>query len=167
VKLIVVGGDAAAEIIPLQLPTTIGRGRDAVLRLPHPLVSRMHCELIEVDNRLIVRDLGSLNGTYVGTERVTEAALPPGELLTLGAITFRVTYDTSPDSDETDLPAGGRPDSSTDVRRGQAGDADDSGAAPTDGPPGADSNRKTQLQVGEEPPDEADDVEGDRGLFFT
>jgi hypothetical protein len=92
VKLIVVGGDAKATEIDLKLPTVIGRGRGATLTLPHPLVSRQHCEIYEADGQLWVRDLGSLNGTFIGNEPISEAILPAGELLTVGAVTFRAIY---------------------------------------------------------------------------
>jgi pSer/pThr/pTyr-binding forkhead associated (FHA) protein len=92
-KLVVVGGDIGAAEIPLRLPAIIGRSRDATLTLPHPLVSRHHCEIYERDGRLVVKDLGSRNGTYVSNERVSEAVLPSGELLTIGAVTFRAVYD--------------------------------------------------------------------------
>ncbi len=42
---------------------------------------------------LRVRDLGSLNGTYVGQQRVEEAALPHGELLTIATVNFRAEYE--------------------------------------------------------------------------
>jgi pSer/pThr/pTyr-binding forkhead associated (FHA) protein len=42
----------------------------------------------------MVRDLGSRNGTFVAHQRVTEAELPSGALLTIGAITFRAEYET-------------------------------------------------------------------------
>ena len=96
-KLVVVGGDAKAAEVTLKLPTVIGRGRDATLTLPHPLVSRQHCEIFESGGQLFVRDLGSLNGTYVANERVSEAPLPPGELLTVGTVTFRAVYDAGQD----------------------------------------------------------------------
>lgn len=92
-KLIVVGGDAKVTEVKLNLPSVIGRGKSATLILPHPLVSRRHCEIYEADGKLMVRDLGSLNGTFVGSELVTEAVLPPGELLTIGTVTFRAVYD--------------------------------------------------------------------------
>ncbi len=92
-KLIVVGGDIGRAEIPLKLPAIIGRSRDATLTLPHPLVSRQHCEIFERDGSLMVRDLGSRNGTYVANEKITEAELPSGELLTIGAVTFRAVYD--------------------------------------------------------------------------
>jgi pSer/pThr/pTyr-binding forkhead associated (FHA) protein len=94
VKLVVVGGDGAQAIeFALQLPTVVGRSRSADLPLGNPLVSRRHCEIFEADGRLMVRDLGSLNGTFVGKTRVAdEAALAPGSLLTIGAFTFRAEY---------------------------------------------------------------------------
>jgi len=92
-KLVVVGGDAKAAEINLKLPTIIGRGREAALTLPHPLVSRQHCEIYEQDDSLVVRDMGSLNGTFINNQRIEEATfLPSGDLLTIGAVTFRAVY---------------------------------------------------------------------------
>jgi pSer/pThr/pTyr-binding forkhead associated (FHA) protein len=93
-KLVVVGGDVKTTEIVLRLPSTIGRGRGTTIVLPHPLISRQHCELFEAGGQLMVRDLGSLNGTFVNNERVTEAPLAPGELLTVGTVTFRAVYET-------------------------------------------------------------------------
>ena len=77
-KLVVVGGDAKAKEVDLRLPTVIGRGREVSLTLPHPLVSRRHTELFEKDGYLYVKDLGSLNGTYVNNRRIeTEQRLAP------------------------------------------------------------------------------------------
>ena len=93
-KLMVVGGDAVQTEVQLKLPTTIGRGREANLTVPHALVSRRHTEIIERDGRLFVNDLGSLNGTFVNNQRITEETpLDPDQLLTLGNITFRAVYE--------------------------------------------------------------------------
>ncbi len=73
-KLIVVGGKANKKTIALKPPTNIGRSRDADLTIPHPMISRQHCEVFETDGLLMVRDLGSLNGTMVGGRRVKEVA---------------------------------------------------------------------------------------------
>jgi pSer/pThr/pTyr-binding forkhead associated (FHA) protein len=95
VKLVVVGGDVKTTEIKLKLPSTIGRGRGTTIVLPHPLVSRQHCELFEAAGQLMVKDLGSLNGTFVNNERVTESPLAPDELLTVGTVTFRAVYETA------------------------------------------------------------------------
>jgi len=104
-KLVVVGGEVKSAEIKLRLPSTIGRGRGATIMLPHPLVSRQHCELFETNGRLMVRDLGSLNGTFINNQRIAEAApLPPNELLTIGTVTFRAVYDPSASSPESEEP---------------------------------------------------------------
>jgi hypothetical protein len=118
-KLVVVGGDAKSKEVNLRLPTVIGRGRDVSLTLPHPLVSRRHTELFEKEGYLYVRDLGSLNGTYVNNRKISgQQRLAPNELLTLGNVTFRAMYD-----------AGGVPDSDI-VRSAEISDA----APPTERP---------------------------------
>lgn len=93
-KLVVVGGDAKAAEVNLRLPCVIGRGREATLTLPHPLVSRRHCEITEDKGRLVVRDMGALNGTYVNNKRIEKVeTLEPNQLLTLGNVTFRAVYE--------------------------------------------------------------------------
>ncbi len=92
-KLIIVGADIKPGEYKLKLPAVLGRGKDATLKLVHSLVSRQHCEIFETEGQLMVRDLGSLNGTYVAGQRIAEAVpLPPGELLTVGSVTFRAEY---------------------------------------------------------------------------
>jgi hypothetical protein len=91
-ELIVVGGKASKRAIKLKLPMVIGRGRNARLTIAHPMVSRRHTELFERDGLLMVRDLGSLNGTVVGGQRVQEAPLPPEAEVTIGPLTFRAQY---------------------------------------------------------------------------
>ncbi len=92
-KLVIVAGADATLDYALRLPTTIGRSRENDIELPHPLVSRRHCELIELDGRLHVRDLGSLNGTFVGNKTVDGIKeIGPGQLLTIGTVTFRAVY---------------------------------------------------------------------------
>mgnify|MGYP002621837654 CR=1 FL=1 len=93
-KLVVVQGDAQARQYELELPAIIGRSRSTDVRLGHPLVSRQHCEVFEAEGLLMVRDLGSLNGTFVGDARITEDAIPvkPGDSFTVGPVTFRAEY---------------------------------------------------------------------------
>ena len=99
-KLVVVGGDAKTTEVRLRLPTVIGRGKEGVtLTLPHQLVSRKHTEIFEKDGQLFVRDLGSLNGTFVNNKRIEkEQLLKPNELLTLGNVTFRAVYECESDT---------------------------------------------------------------------
>jgi pSer/pThr/pTyr-binding forkhead associated (FHA) protein len=94
VKLVLLTDQGERTIYRVKkLPAVIGRGRDADMTLAHPLASRHHCELYDVDGTLCVRDLGSLNGTFVGDFRVTEAALESGDLLIVGGAKFEVVIE--------------------------------------------------------------------------
>lgn len=93
-KLIVVGGETIGREFDFELPAIIGRSRNTDVTVGHPLVSRQHCEVFEIDGLLMLRDLGSLNGTYFGQTRLAEQPTPiqPGEQFTVGPVTFRAEY---------------------------------------------------------------------------
>ncbi|HIQ21688.1 MAG TPA: FHA domain-containing protein, partial [Planctomycetes bacterium] len=91
--LVVVKGKANKSRVVVKLPSVIGRSREADLRVAHPMVSRHHCQLYEENGLLKIRDLGSLNGVYVGNQRVTEAVLPPNAVFSVGPISFRAEYE--------------------------------------------------------------------------
>lgn len=92
-RLIVVEGKASRKAVPLKLPTTIGRSRQADVKVGHASVSRVHCQLYELDGALVVRDMGSLNGTFIDGVRITECVLKPGDRLTVGPLTFVAEYE--------------------------------------------------------------------------
>lgn len=96
-KLVVVGGNANKAEVRLKLPMTIGRNREAGLTVSHPNVSRIHCQLYEVDGALVVRDNNSTNGTLINNDRIREAILKPGDKLTVGPLTFVAIYKHSGD----------------------------------------------------------------------
>lgn len=91
-KLVIVGGKANKTQVAVKLPAVIGRSREADVTVAHPMISRKHCQLYEVDGLVMVRDLGSLNGLFVGREQVSEARLDPSAEFTIGPITFRIEY---------------------------------------------------------------------------
>lgn len=79
----------------LRLPATIGRNPEHEVSINHESISRTHCRLaLNGDGALTVRDLNSMNGTYVDDNRVKRSVLNPGDILQLGAIAFRVEYVT-------------------------------------------------------------------------
>ncbi len=63
---------------------TAGRHPDSGIFLDDVTVSRRHAELSVRDGNYTVRDLGSLNGTYVNRERIDEVALHDGDELQIG-----------------------------------------------------------------------------------
>ena len=72
--------------------TLIGRQEDCDLRLDHKSVSKMHCVLVKTDGLIVLRDLGSTNGTRVNGTRVRRAALLPNDKLSVANFHFRVLF---------------------------------------------------------------------------
>src|SRR5262249_34898455 len=70
--------------------TLVGRKEECDLRLEHKSVSKMHCVLVKTDGLLLLRDLGSTNGTRVNGTRVRRAALLPDDQLSIAHYKFRV-----------------------------------------------------------------------------
>lgn len=74
--------------------TTAGRHPSSDIFLDDVTVSRRHAEFIAHQGGFLVRDVGSLNGTYVNRERIDSVALKPGDEVQVGK--FRLTYHPSP-----------------------------------------------------------------------
>jgi hypothetical protein len=70
-------------------PLSIGRLAECDVVLADDSVSRRHAEVRRQGNEIVVRDLGSTNGTKVNGERVAERPLEDGDLLTVGTATLR------------------------------------------------------------------------------
>ncbi|MGV3625502.1 MAG: sigma 54-interacting transcriptional regulator [Archangium sp.] len=91
-SLRVVGGpDLGLALADATGPVIIGNAEGNSLRLTDPSVSRFHVELSRKGDRVLVKDLGSTNGTAVGGLMITEAAVPPGSVLTLGHTQIEVS----------------------------------------------------------------------------
>jgi FHA domain/zinc-ribbon domain len=64
--------------------TNIGRHPDSDIFLDDITVSRRHAEILRKDNGFALKDVGSLNGTYVNRERVEDAQLRSGDEIQIG-----------------------------------------------------------------------------------
>ena len=75
--------------------TTIGRLEDNTFEIADPSVSSHHCEVLLRGSEVVVRDLNSTNGTFIGGEKVTEKVLKIGQLLRLGQVEIRLEADAA------------------------------------------------------------------------
>ncbi len=78
------GPDVGVRVEAPEDRLTIGGGRSNHLVLTDRTVSRFHLELTNSQDGIVVRDLGSKNGTYVGAVALERARVPTGTELLLG-----------------------------------------------------------------------------------
>ncbi|HWG94256.1 MAG TPA: FHA domain-containing protein [Mycobacteriales bacterium] len=74
--------------------TTAGRHPESDIFLDDVTVSRRHAEFVREDGGFLVRDVGSLNGTYLNRERIDAAALAGGDEVQIGK--YRLVFLTGP-----------------------------------------------------------------------
>jgi pSer/pThr/pTyr-binding forkhead associated (FHA) protein len=71
--------------------TKAGRHPESDIFLDDITVSRRHAEISHsAEGEFVLRDVGSLNGTYVNRERIEEARLAPGDEVQIGK--FKLVY---------------------------------------------------------------------------
>lgn len=101
-KLVFIGakfGGRTYEILAQR--TTVGRSDVNTLCIHDSSVSERHCEIYDNGADLIIRDLGSRNGTVVNGELLHDAQRPlaPGQVVKFGAIEARLEIAFAPSSD--------------------------------------------------------------------
>ena len=85
------GGGRAGESFELAgLRTVIGRSPDCHVFLDDVTVSRRHAEVVRQDGGYEIRDLGSLNGTFVNRRRIESAVLAADDEVQIGK--YRMTF---------------------------------------------------------------------------
>ena len=70
-----------------------GRHQECDVQLNSKKVSRKHCCIAQVNDYLVVRDLGSTNGIWVNGHKVAEERLVPGDELVIGNFRYQVCGD--------------------------------------------------------------------------
>jgi hypothetical protein len=77
--------------------TTIGRVEENNFQISEPSVSSRHCEILLRGNDIVVKDLGSTNGTFINGEKITgEGVLKPGQSLRLGNVELKLDAPGAP-----------------------------------------------------------------------
>jgi pSer/pThr/pTyr-binding forkhead associated (FHA) protein len=82
--------------------TLLGRDEDCDIRLEPKSISKLHCVIAKTDGLLLIRDLGSTNGTRVNGQRVRRAALLPNDTLSVANQKYRVVF--GPELEPESLP---------------------------------------------------------------
>ena len=83
-------------------PLLVGRHESADVTISDPEVSALHCELRGVKEGILVRDLGSANGTIIGGCAVREGLVRAATTITVGSTRLEI----EPDRDAHKVDAG-------------------------------------------------------------
>src|SRR5688500_16482943 len=88
----------ADHVVVDHFPFTLGRSSGCDHQVFHPMVSRRHCEIVAEEDRVVVQDLHSSNGTYLNGHRVKETSVVrDGDEINLGCVSYRVALVPSSD----------------------------------------------------------------------
>ncbi|MCH2113695.1 MAG: sigma 54-interacting transcriptional regulator [Pirellulales bacterium] len=106
--LTILSGKQSGTNFPLDptRETLMGRGTDCHVSVPDPMCSRVHAVLRYDEDRWVVRDHGSRNGTTVNGQKVTEATLDGGHVVAIGSSEFEFHLSEDPataDADDLNL----------------------------------------------------------------
>lgn len=82
-------GGNEKRVFPFYQKLTIGRHSSNDVILADRMVSKRHAAVGRVKGRIVVKDLGSRNGTFVNGERVEKAILASGDRLKVGSAVLR------------------------------------------------------------------------------
>jgi adenylate cyclase len=86
--------------LPSGMPLVVGRAPASDIPVVDPTISRRHAEVECNENRVVVRDLGSSNGTFLNGNRVDTAVVSVGDTITFGKVGFRLQEAAAPSRDE-------------------------------------------------------------------
>ena len=84
------GGIEGQTFVPSETRTLIGRSPECEIFLDDVTVSRRHAEILRDGDAYTIRDLGSLNGTYVNRKRIESAVLEDDDEVQIGK--YRLTF---------------------------------------------------------------------------
>jgi predicted component of type VI protein secretion system len=96
--LVVASRISEGKVIPVtRSPFVIGRSHNCHLRPASAAVSNRHCAIWQKGERVIVRDLGSSNGTFVNGQRVYDRKeIQDGDRLQVGPLSFQACLQKGP-----------------------------------------------------------------------
>jgi adenylate cyclase len=117
-RLLIIGpeGRQERELVP---HNTLGRHPNNTHQVLDRIVSKEHCHIDLIDGRYVLKDLGSLNGTFVNGERVSDRVLRTGDEIMLGSTRILFEGEEPASSGAGSIPPSGARDSE---RAGAAAD---------------------------------------------
>ena len=102
----IISAEGHERSVELRGHDTLGRHPDNTIQLLDRIVSKNHCHIDRVGDAYVLKDLGSLNGTFINGERVSgQRKLRAGDEIALGST--KVFFNGTPESAPTQRVATG------------------------------------------------------------
>ena len=90
-KLVILNQGMTGRTFDLSVErTTVGRVEDNAFQIADASVSSHHAEIILRGPDIVIKDLNSTNGSFIGSEKITETVLKPGQILKFGQVELRI-----------------------------------------------------------------------------
>ena len=90
-KLVILNQGMTGRTFDLSVErTTVGRVEDNAFQIADASVSSHHAEIILRGPDIVIKDLNSTNGSFIGNEKITETVLKPGQILKFGQVELRI-----------------------------------------------------------------------------
>jgi pSer/pThr/pTyr-binding forkhead associated (FHA) protein len=88
--LVATTGWLAGQSFAINKHAVLGRDADCDITIPGTHLSRRHAEIAVNGDKLLVRDLGSANGTFVNEQPITDAEMQTGDTIRFDVLSFTV-----------------------------------------------------------------------------
>ncbi len=100
--VVILSGDAAGTELEINQPNvSMGRGSESHWKFPDDAMSKEHAALEFANGGIRLRDLGSMNGTYLNESEVKAADLKSGDRFQLGQHVFQFVLEKRPKKPRT------------------------------------------------------------------
>jgi len=88
-KLVGTSGEQTIDVKP-GVTLVVGRAVNSDVPIYDPTISRQHAQVTVQNGGVLVKDLGSSNGTFLNGSRITEAVAQPNDVIMFGKVSFHV-----------------------------------------------------------------------------
>ena len=90
-KLVILNQGMTGRIHELSVErTSVGRVEDNTLQIADASVSSHHAEILLRGSDIVIKDIGSTNGTFINNQKITESVLQPGQTLRFGQVELKI-----------------------------------------------------------------------------
>jgi pSer/pThr/pTyr-binding forkhead associated (FHA) protein len=96
-KLVILNQGMTGRVHELNVErTTVGRVEDNTFQIADASVSSHHAEIHLRGSDIVIKDIGSTNGTFINNQKITESVLQPGQTLRFGQVELKMDDGASP-----------------------------------------------------------------------